>query len=81
MNAFEYQTAVSELFLSAARAKAITVSFCQEYMDEAKIDNTIFDIRADPEHFAMLFDSLFREVIDTYNRAKKLNETELKEAG
>lgn len=74
MTAFDYQDKVSDLYIKAGTAHAITTAFANQFVDNLPND---LSVRAAPEQYEFLFHALSNAVYEIYKQAKELNETRI----
>lgn len=61
---------ISEMFLTSRKLKAVTMAFSETFTENAA-GADIEEIRARPEHFLYLFDTMRDLVIEMYDQATK----------
>ena len=77
MNQFELETAISEAYISAHKAKAIADAFSHEYIDSQNYHVTALQISTDPDSFIYLFAALMNSLFETCKQLDELNSAEI----
>lgn len=79
MNQFELDTAISEAYISAHKAKAIADAFAREYIESRDYNVTALLISTNPDSFIYLFTALTESLFETCKQLDKLNSAEIQE--
>ena len=79
-SAWDYQNDVSNLYLKAGQAKAVTDAFCGLFADATE-EGIQLAVRASITQYIFLSHAMEDLVHEVYKMAEQLNDTEIEEKG